>query len=274
MKRILTTVFLSAALGCVPVFGETAAYWTFDSYAVSSSVQTVTGEVGSVAIVNGTSGSGYRDFQFVDGYDGGTALYFTTLVNGGALGYNGSSTPVSTIELSTFTLEAYIKPAAVPTTDYATLIRVAEALPSTNPARVTYELRLQQTVNGLCLGLMFTDDDGNQELHLMEHTALATGAWAYVAAVCDAASRTLTLQVDGRAQHFSIQSVPTTALVTRSLCVGLTRTDGDQYHNPYTGSIDKIRISNTALSSQDRFVSERTLRLLMLSMQSVIGIAD
>ncbi|MGE4489528.1 MAG: LamG-like jellyroll fold domain-containing protein [Kiritimatiellales bacterium] len=247
MKKAFISIMM-AVLSALGTYGSVITSFNFDSLTVGdTTTQLLEDDTGILDLSRGTSmgTSVYKDPLVVAGYGGsGSALYFTTAVNGGCIALSGSATPCASVEKSTFTISAMINPEANPTGDYATLISLNEY--SSNPQLYTYQIRLQEVSGQLYLAAMFTDSSANQVV-FTNSTAIALGSWSEILVSHDADSNMLYLDVNGNRESFSTPFDPTTDLIVRTFSLGSLRTYSNIYSNPYQGSIDNIVIDSAAI---------------------------
>ncbi|MGE4489529.1 MAG: LamG domain-containing protein [Kiritimatiellales bacterium] len=246
MKNIIPLLALLFLSGSAAL-GRTVSYWSFNAYSIGYVEQALEPDTGVVSLLRGPSTSTYMDCSVSAGYHKTSGLYFA----GKQVAFCGSATPLSTIELRSFTVEAFVCPEKTPSDKYSTLVRLSE-IGDGEPELVMYELRLQETDAGLVFGMMFTDPLGRkQELNLFQDATIPLGEWTYVAASFDSAEKLMTLRVNGDVKTFECPFAPPRRLKNRSFTLGCSRSAGNVFKNPYSGNLDEVRISDAVLDSKD-----------------------
>ncbi|HOD80149.1 MAG: FG-GAP repeat protein [Planctomycetes bacterium ADurb.Bin126] len=230
--------------------GGTIGYWRFEGGSLASTVN-------SPALDGSATGSPAAD-------PGVPGTRIAGQTNAGSLSFNGSSSvqvayaadnPL--LQASTFTIEAFIK-----TTSTTQWPGIVEKVSSSGGD--TWSLGL--TNNFIIFSRFDTTTGYNQTLSA--GSALNNGQWHHVAMTYDGATGSATLFADYR---------PTTSKTIAGLLAharGLDIAGGGGGHNPYTGLIDEVRMSDTVLTPDQFLFVQRTPERVVENASRQMAAAD
>lgn len=211
-----------------------AAEWTFDEDtgdAVDASTHGNTATfTGTTARVPGRGGEGFALRLTGSGSATRTGAVTTPHPD------TGAAVPVRTD--GTFTVTARVKLDAVGGTGQSAVVA------ATGTRSSAFALVYSRADNRWRFTMAGADTDNPAQYSIASNAAPAAGRWTHLAGVYNAATRTLTMYVDGVAQS-ATASVPATFHAGAAVTIGKRRWNGGE-DSFFTGAVDDVRLYNFA----------------------------
>ncbi len=266
-KVILCSIIMNVVLMAHNAGAATVGYWKFDEGAGQTTANENIAER-DLTLRTGTSTSTYCDpIWDPQGYSGSSFRYVNgkTGSESGRDFLLGIGANINDLKLATFTIEASIKLNSLPgsafTTDNPyTILHLKDSAGSYDNymLRVTYK-----DASHAKFDVLWYDYAG--VLKIFTHsTAIAAGQWYNVAVAHDASSEVnnTSLWVDGVEEVFNTVNHPFADQTAVTFCVGAMT--GQYRTRSFDGWIDELRISDTALTTNELLPEPATISMLLL----------
>lgn len=259
---IVSTVLLAYNAGA-----ETVGYWKFNEGAGQTTANENIAQR-DLTLRTGTSTSTYCDPAWDPQGLSGSCFKYINGATGAESGRDfllGTGADISDLRLATFTIEASIKlnslPGAAFTTDNPyTILHLEDSAGSYD----NYMLRvLYKDATHAKFDVLWYDSAG--VLKTFSHSAeLAVGQWYNVAVAHDSSStvNNTSLWVNGVEEVFNTVNHPFAEQTAVTFCVGAMT--GQYRTRSFDGWIDELRISDTALSTNQLLPEPATVSMLLL----------